>query len=69
MGRLRLMKARTGRPPKLPEAGAQYSTLTIRLAPHDKELLVVMAEGYGMSMTEYIVALLKRDSSNAVQAD
>lgn len=63
------MKARTGRPPKLPDAGAAYSTLTIRLAARDKELLVGMAEGYGMTMTEYIVTLVQRDSSNASPAD
>lgn len=63
------MRARIGRPPKTPSPGALHSTLTIRLAAEDKALLVSMAEGYGMTMTEYISLLVKRDASNASTAD
>jgi uncharacterized protein (DUF1778 family) len=63
------MKARTGRPPKLPNDHDPYSTLTVRLSAADKSLLVAMAEGYGMTMTEYIVTLVRRDSSDATKAD
>lgn len=51
----------------MPSERDQFSTLTIRLMAADKALLVSMAEGYGMSMTEYIVALVRRDSSDATQ--
>ena len=61
------MKARTGRPPKMPEGKDIFSTLTIRLAAEDKTLLISMAEGYGMTMTEYIVSLVRRDSADATQ--
>lgn len=51
----------------MPGEKDQFSTLTIRLTAADKALLVSMSEGYGMSMTEYIVALVRRDSSDASQ--
>ena len=63
------MKARTGRPPKMPEAGATFSTLTIRLTAAEKAQLVTMAEGYGMTLTEYITTLVARDAASAAPAD
>lgn len=59
------MKARTGRPPKMPETVNGHVTLTIRLPAGQKALLVTMAEGYGMTMTEYIGMLVERDSNGA----
>ena len=59
------MKARTGRPPKMPETGNSHVTLTIRLKSSDKAQLVTMAEGYGMTMTEYITMLVARDANGA----
>ncbi len=63
------MKARTGRPPKMPDAGATFSTLTIRLTAAEKAQLVTMAEGYGMTLTEYITTLVARDAASAAPAD
>jgi uncharacterized protein (DUF1778 family) len=51
----------------MPEGKDMFSTLTIRLAAEDKTLLISMAEGYGMTMTEYIVSLVRRDSADATQ--
>lgn len=63
------MKARTGRPPKMPDPGATFSTLTIRLSAAEKAQLVTMAEGYGMTLTEYITTLVARDAASATPAD
>jgi len=51
----------------MPEGKDVFSTLTVRLSAADKTLLISMAEGYGMTMTEYIVSLVHRDSSDATQ--
>lgn len=51
----------------MPEGKDMFSTLTVRLPAADKALLISMAEGYGMTMTEYIVALVRRDSADAAQ--
>lgn len=59
------MKARTGRPPKKPDPGQSHTTLTVRLSAADKQLLVEMADGYGMTMTEYLVMLVARDARGA----
>jgi len=53
------MNARPGRPPKLP-AGTT-STITLRLPAEIKKHLVEMSEALNMSMTEYMVTLVKRD--------
>lgn len=47
----------------MPEASNGHVTLTIRLKSSDKAQLVTMAEGYGMTMTEYITMLVERDAS------
>ncbi len=53
----------------MPEAGATFSTLTIRLTAAEKAQLVTMAEGYGMTLTEYITTLVARDAASAAPAD
>lgn len=55
------MKAKTGRPPKQPTGS--HSTLTIKIPAEDKSLLIQMADAYDMSITEYILTLLKNDAS------
>lgn len=57
------MKARTGRPPR--KATGTHSTLTIRIPAADKNLLIQMADGYDMSITEYLLTLLRKDASTA----
>lgn len=55
------MKAKTGRPPKQPTGS--HSTLTIKIPAEDKTLLIQMADAYDMSITEYILTLLKNDAT------
>lgn len=55
------MKAKTGRPPKRPTGS--HSTLTIKIPAEDKTLLIEMANAYDMSITEYILTLLKNDAT------
>lgn len=56
------MRARVGRPPKRARPGDR-PTLTIRLSVGEKNLLVDQADAYGMSITEYLVMLVRRDVS------
>ena len=57
---------RMGRPPKI-EAN-KITTLTIRLKPDDKKLLCELADGYDMTLTEYIMTLVNRDASPAPES-
>ena len=57
------MKAKTGRPPKIP-TGSQ-STLTIKIPADDKTLLITMADAYDMTLTEYILTLVRKDASTS----
>ncbi len=57
------MKARTGRPPKTPTG--DRSTLTIKIPADDKTLLISMADGYDMTITEYILTLLRNDAKTS----
>lgn len=57
------MKAKTGRPPKQPTG--THSTLTIKISASDKTLLIQMADAYDMTITEYILTLLKNDASSS----
>lgn len=52
---------RTGRPPKAPTGDT--ATLTIRIPATDKALLMTMADAYDMSITEYILTLLRQDAA------
>lgn len=60
------MKTRTGRPPKID--ATKTTTLTIRLSPDDKRLLCELADGYDMTLTEYILTLVQRDASTATES-
>lgn len=55
------MKAKTGRPPKNPTGS--HSTLTIKIPADDKTLLIQMADAYDMSITEYVLTLVRKDAS------
>jgi hypothetical protein len=59
------MKSRTGRPPSQPKAGAKYSTITIRIPAEIKSHLIDVADGYGMTLTEYLLTLIDRDAPQA----
>lgn len=53
---------RNGRPPK--RATTTESTMvTIRLTAQTKNLLIDMADAYGISLAEYITLLVSRDST------
>lgn len=56
------MRDRVGRPPKRARSGEVVS-LTLRLDGVVKNLLVDQADAYGMSLTEYLVMLVRRDVS------
>lgn len=56
-----MLKSKVGRPPKRALSGDR-PTLTIRLTPVEKNLLVDAAEAYDMSITEYLMALVRRDA-------
>jgi len=51
---------RGGRPAK--RAEGRWSTLTLRVGSDFKNHLIDVSEGYGMSITEYLVALVERDA-------
>lgn len=55
------MRTRMGRPPKT--NATKTTTLTIRLTPDNKRLLCELADGYDMTLTEYIMTLVQRDAT------
>lgn len=57
---------RNGRPPKINPN--KTSTLTIRVHPDAKKLIVEMADGYDMTLTEYILTLVQRDASGSPES-
>jgi hypothetical protein len=58
-----LMKGKVGRPPKKSAPGGS-ATLTIRIPSEMKNLMVDMAQGYGLSITEYLSTLVRQDASS-----
>lgn len=52
---------RNGRPPKKSES--ETTTLTIKIPSDLKNQIVDLADGYDMTITEYISTLVKRDAS------
>lgn len=53
---------KTGRPPVQPKEGAQFTTITMRIPADVKRHLIEVADGYDMSITEYIISLIDRDA-------
>lgn len=53
---------RTGRPPKRAEDGTD-TMLTVRVPATTKNLMIDMADGYGISLTEYLTLLVTRDAT------
>lgn len=56
------MNARSGRPPKLP--AGPTATLTLKIPSDVKVLMMEQAEAFDMSLTEYIVTLVGRDTQS-----
>ena len=61
------MKTRRGRPPKTD--ATKMTTLTVRLSPEDKRLLCELADGYDMTLTEYMMTLVHRDASRTAAGE
>jgi hypothetical protein len=58
------MYARSGRPPKPPDK--PVVTLTLRVPAAVKTYLIEASENLDMSITEYLVTLVKRDAGGEV---
>jgi hypothetical protein len=54
------IKPKVGRPPRRAEAGSS-TTLTIRVPAEIKNKMIDMANGYDLTITEYIISLVERD--------
>lgn len=54
-----------GRPPK-PTTNKQ-STITLKIPGPTKNEIVALAEGYGLTITEYLLTLVERDASQTIQ--
>ena len=54
------MRRNPGRPPKQPTG--EKSTLTLKVSSDFKRLLMSQADVYGMTLTEYLITLVKRDA-------
>lgn len=55
-----MTRGRGGRPAK--RAEGEWSTLTLRVSSDFKNHLLDVAEGYDMSLTEYLTTLVLRDA-------
>lgn len=53
-----------GRPPRRP-VGNQPSSLTVKLPAQIKTALIEQAEAYDLTVTEYLCALVERDTADA----
>lgn len=51
-----------GRPASLADPGGS-STVTIKIPSEMKNLIVELADGYDMTITEYLLTLVSRDAS------
>lgn len=50
-----------GRPTK--QATGRFSTVTIRVPADTKNLITSLADGYDMTITEYLLTLVERDAT------
>lgn len=55
------MRRRMGRPTKT--ATGQFSTITVRIPAKTKNMISDLADGYDMTITEYLMTLVERDAS------
>jgi uncharacterized protein (DUF1778 family) len=55
------MRKRMGRPVK--EASSENSTITIKISGKTKNLIAELADGYDMTITEYLLTLVSRDAA------
>ena len=55
------MRKRMGRPTKT--ATGKFSTITTRIPADKKNFITDLADGYDMTITEYLLTLVERDAS------
>jgi len=55
------MRRNPGRPPKEPTG--DKSTITLKVSSDFKRLLMRQASTYGMTLTEYLITMVKRDAN------
>lgn len=53
------MKRNAGRPPKNPTS--DKSSITMKVDADFKRLVIAQADGYGLTITEYVRLLVERD--------
>jgi hypothetical protein len=57
-----MANGKPGRPPKNPTT--KTTTLTIKIPAQTKNLIIELADGYDMTITEYLTTLIHRDAQN-----
>ncbi|MFZ9715827.1 MAG: hypothetical protein ACO3CH_00020 [Ilumatobacteraceae bacterium] len=57
-----MANGKPGRPPKNPTT--KTTTLTIKIPAETKNLIIELADGYDMTITEYLTTLIQRDAQN-----
>jgi len=60
------MQNRMGRPPKYTEN--KMSSITIRVDGATKNLILELADGYDMTITEYLLTLISRDAAQSPES-
>jgi uncharacterized protein (DUF1778 family) len=60
------MRKRMGRPVK--QAEHAHSTITMRISGETKNLIAELADGYDMTITEYLLTLVSRDAAQTTKS-
>jgi hypothetical protein len=55
-----------GRPVKTVDS--EYSTITMRIPGNTKNLIAELADGYDMTITEYLLTLVSRDAAQTTES-
>jgi uncharacterized protein (DUF1778 family) len=58
--------ARMGRPTK--KAEGTHSTITIKIPAQTKNLISELADGYDLTITEYLLTLVRRDAEGTTES-
>jgi len=61
------MRKRMGRPTK--QATGKFSTVTIRVPANTKNMITELADGYDMTITEYLLTLVERDAAGTPKSE
>jgi hypothetical protein len=61
------MRRRMGRPTK--QATGKFSTVTIRVPANTKNMITELADGYDMTITEYLLTLVERDAAGTPKSE